>query len=242
MARKKKSNEDPDQPDNAENTDDTFGLPEIEYEPLKREETPQAEQTPAYEEEPKRTVYEREEVHNEYTNTYEDEDEDRASPWPKILGIIALLAIAGGAYWFFARYQPAQREELKARQEQLAREEAAKAERSRLEAEERARAEAEQRRADSLANLQTKEGAIETLTERTRRYYVIVASAIDGDLIMDQARKLSAKGVSSKIIPPFGKAKFYRLAIAEGDTYAATQTTADGMKSEYGDQVWVVRY
>lgn len=242
MARKKKSNEDPDQPDNAENTDDTFGLPEIEYEPLKREEAPQAEQAPAYEEEPKRTVYEREEVHNEYTNTYEDEDDDRGSPWPKILGIIALLAIAGGAYWFFARYQPAQREALKAQQEQLAREEAAKAERSRLEAEERTRAEAEQRRADSLANLQTKVGAIETLTERTRRYYVIVASAIDGDLIMDQAQKLSAKGVSSKIIPPFGKAKFYRLAIAEGDTYAATQTTADGMKSEYGDQVWVVRY
>ena len=59
---------------------------------------------------------------------------------------------------------------------------------------------------------------------------------------MDHAKKLSAKGVSCKIIPPFGKAKFYRLAIAEGDNYTDTQATADGMKGEYGDALWVIKY
>jgi hypothetical protein len=245
MARRKKSDEDPDQQDNnAENTDDTFGLPEIEYEPLKRGETaetePPVEQT-TYREEPQRPTYEREEVHNEYTTTYEDDDEE-SSAWPKIVGVLALLLLAGAAYWFFAKYQPAQREKLRIEQEQ-----AANAEKERLANEQRladqkAREEADQRRADSLANVTTKEGTVETLSERTQRYYVVVASAIDGDLIMDEAKKLSAKGVSAKIIPPFGKTKFYRLAIADGDTYADTQTRADGMKGEYGEKVWVVRY
>jgi hypothetical protein len=49
--------------------------------------------------------------------------------------------------------------------------------------------------------------------------------------------------VTSKIIPPFGKSKFHRLAIAEGETYAAAQATADGMKGgDYGNEVWVVKY
>ena len=104
------------------------------------------------------------------------------------------------------------------------------------------RAEDEKRRADSLANATPAEGTIETLTERTRRYYVVVASAIDDDLIMDYAKNLSKKGVSSKIIPPFGKVKFFRIAVAEGETYADAQATADGLKAQYGDGAWVVKY
>jgi hypothetical protein len=248
MARRKKSNDDPDQPDNnAENSDDTFGLPEIEYEPLKRDETVQTETTTSTghtyrDEAAQQPVYERDEVHNEYNTTYNNDDDDESSPWPKILGVLALLAVAGLGYWYFAKYQPAKKEKerLEAEAKVKRDNEAAEAERQRLADEQKAAL--DQRRADSLANLQTKEGTVETLTERTRRYYVVVASAIDGDLIMDQAKKLSGKGVSAKIIPPFGKTKFYRLAVADGDTYADTQTRADAMKGEYGDQVWVVRY
>lgn len=241
MARKKK--EDDDQPNNAENpnnADDTFGLPEIEYEPLQREEKRSEESAsgPAYASQEQQSR--RGEVQNEYNSTYDDDDE--SSPWAKVIGVIAILALAFGVYWFFWKYQPARRaENERAKQEQADRNAAAKkAEDERLAS---SRNEAnENRRADSLANLQPKEGGVETLTERTRRYYVVIASAIDGDLIMDEAQKLSKKGVSARIIPPFGKTKFYRLAIADGDTYASTQATADGMKSQYGAGVWVIRY
>jgi len=245
MARKKNGNEDPDQPDNAENGDDTFGLPEIEYEPLKREEPVQTERTTertSHNEPPEKTSYGREQVHTDYTNTYDDYD-DGSSPWPKIFAVLAILALAGVAYWYFGKYQPAQRAaKEKEKVEQEARDAQAKRDRDRLASEEAARRQAEQRQADSLANITSKEGSIETLSERTRRYYVVVASAIDGDLIMDHAKKLSSKGVSTKIIPPFGKHKFYRLAIAEGDNYTDTQATADGMKAEYGQAVWVIKY
>ena len=50
MARRKKQDEDLNQ-ENLDSSDDTFGLPEIEYEPLKREE-PMEESTPEEIEEP----------------------------------------------------------------------------------------------------------------------------------------------------------------------------------------------
>ena len=245
MAFRKKN--EGEQPEGTENSDETFGLPEIEYQPLNREETTsttsttETTSTSSYSQpEPE---YHREEVRRDFdtTNNYEDDDND-GSVWPKIFGILAILALAGVAYWFFGVYQPAQRAEKDRLANEQKAADARKAEEARLAAEQAAK-DAEQRRADSLANLAPKQGSIETLSERTRRYYVVAASAIDGDLLMDRAKTLSAKGVSCKIIPPFGKAKFYRLAIAEGDTYASAQTTADGMKGgEYGDALWVIRY
>jgi hypothetical protein len=71
---------------------------------------------------------------------------------------------------------------------------------------------------------------------------VVIASAIDGDLIMDYARKLSAKGINAKIIPPFGNVKFHRLTVAEGETFAAAAQTAEGLKGEYTDGAWVIKY
>jgi hypothetical protein len=244
MARRKK-NDDDQTPDNSpENDDDTFGLPEVEYEPLNREQTTTTTthtetSTETTAPEPEQTTYQSEERQEEYVNNMDDDDDD-GSAWPKIIGVLAIIALAGLAYWFFGVYQPGQKEREK---QELAEREAAerKAERDRL-AEEGRKAR-EQRIADSLANIQTpKEGSIETLSERTRRYYVVIASAVDGDLIMDHAKKLSTNGVSTKIIPPFGKAKFYRLAIAEGDNYPDTQATADGLKGQYGDAIWVIKY
>jgi hypothetical protein len=253
MAFRRKKGDQNDGSENPENTDETFGLPEIEYQPLNREGTTAttaaaAESASASYEEPepeRSSEYQRNEVRSDYdttNNNYEDDDND-GSVWPKIFGILAILALAGVAYWFFGIYQPKQREAERIENERKAKEDAdAKAEQRRLAAEQAAR-DADQRRADSLANLTNKVGSIETLSERTQRYYVVAASAIDGDLLMDKAKILSQKGVNCKIIPPFGKTKFYRLAIAEGDTYATTQSTADGMKGgDYGDALWVIRY
>ena len=246
MARKKKQNEDDQPQENAENADDTFGLPEIEYEPLKREEPPQVEKTVepvSYTEpvKPKQSYKQMEEEtqNNEYNNSSSYYEEEDSSPWPKILGITAVLILIGGAAWFFGYYQPRKKAAEKAQQEQQARDEAARKEE---EQRQQLAADAERRKADSLAALTPAAGEIATLSDRTGRYYVIIASGIDGDLIMDYAKKLAPKGLSPKIIPPHGKVKFYRLAIAEGDTYAATQATADQLKSEYTAGTWVVKW
>lgn len=258
MARKKKPEDQPDE-DNDQHAggDDTFGLPEIEYEPINRESPPAQEvrppepepvehiNQPEYTEEQPvtNTPMERDEVRQtEYTSTYYDDDEGN-SPWPKILGIAAVLIILAGAGWYFWVKKPndeaAARE--KAQQEEQARQDATRAENDRVAEQNRIAAE-NQRRADSLATATPAVGTIETLNERTGRYYVVIASAIDGDLLMDYAKELSEKGVNAKIIPPYGNVKFHRLTVAEGETFAATAQTAEQLKSQYTENAWVIKY
>jgi hypothetical protein len=261
MARRKKQNEDQPQ-ENPENADDTFGLPEIEYEPLKRDtpveenkpiESPEVQSEPApvaseepvseikAEEQPKEQFVEENQFYEpSYSYSYQDE---KPAIWPKVLGVLLVLLIAGGAVWYFAMYRPQQlQEEAKLKRDRiLAQEDARKKETARLE--EQRRLADEQKKAAATAVVTLPAGTIETLTDRQGRYFVIVASSIDGDLIMDYAKKLSAKGVTSHIIPPFGKTKFHRLAVADGDTYANAQATADGMKGgDFGDKIWVIKY
>ena len=146
--------------------------------------------------------------------------------------------------WYFSMYRPKQQQaEEQLRRERLAaQEDARKKETARLE--EQRRLEEEQKKTTAAtATVAPPAGTIETLSDRQGRYFVVVASSIDGDLIMDYAKKLSAKGVTTHIIPPFGNTKFHRLAVANGDTYANAQATADGMKGgDYGDKLWVIKY
>lgn len=243
MARKKKQDE--ESSDDLNNSDDTFGLPEIEYQPLQREETsePASEYTSHSTEQPEKSQpMERDEFpRNDENTSYYMDDDNEPSPWPKILGIAAVLLVGALAWWYFGMYRPQQQE-----QDRLAREKMEEDARLKREADmaESRRLEAERRRADSLAQIAAVPpiGTIDTLMERTGRYYVIVASAIDGDLLVDYARKLTPKGISPKLIPPHGNVKFFRLAVDEGDTYASTQARADELKAEYTTGAWVVKY
>ena len=263
MARRKKPDDQPEENnDQHAGSDDTFGLPEIEYEPINRTDPPAEEEPRSSEPQPEtrpeepapsapqpqyteeqpvtNTPMEREEVRQ--TEYYYEEDEGN-SPWPKILGIAALLLIVAAAGWYFGWKKPndeaAARE--RAQQEEQARLEASRQEEARI-AEQTRLAEENRRLADSVANATPPVGTIETLNERTGRYYVVVASAIDGDLLMDYARKLTEKGVSAKVIAPFGNVRFHRLTVAEGETFAAAQQQADALKGEYSDAVWVIKY
>ena len=287
MARKKKQTTDPP-PENLDNTDDTFGLPDVEYQPLKRgdvepteEPVPQdepveppvepatpeivADETPQLTTEPEPVQEERsfefkdsvhedshkdesfdrreryEDVHQPYTPTYSYKDE--SSPvWPKVVGILLVLALLGLGIWYFAKYRPDQLAEKEREQKELA---AIQEEARRKQADRQAalKREEEQKVAAALPPPAPATGTIVTLSGRSGRYYVVIASSIDGDLIMDYAKKLSGKGVSTKIIPPFGKSSFHRLAVAEGDTYETTQARADELKAgDYGDKLWVVKY
>ena len=288
MARKKKQTTDPP-PENLDNTDDTFGLPEVEYQPLKRgepektdEPVPQDEpiEQPVEREEPEVVVNETpsvppepeptpaqdrpfefresihedshkddnfeqqdryEDVHQPYTPTYTYKDEN-AQVWPKVIGALLVLALIGIGIWYFAVYRPKQlaKEEQEQKELLAIQEEARQKEADRQAAKQK---EDEQKAAAALPPPAPAIGTIETLSGRSGRYYVVIASSIDGDLIMDYAKKLSGSGVSTKIIPPFGKSSFHRLTVAEGDTYETTQTRADELKDgDYGDKLWVVKY
>lgn len=254
MARRKKPTDDETNENlnkSNDSSDDTFGLPDIEYKPLDRveETTTVVETTTVYssnEPEPEKQnvvtgEYNQPVVTEEQPSSEFAFEEEPAPVWPWVVGILLIVLLAGGAAWYFAIYKP------KAEKDALA---ALTAEREKHKQDSirdanarfnEARLAAEKRKADSL-NAIPKTGVFEALTERTGRYYVVVASAVDDDLLVDHAKKLGEKGVSTKLIPPFRKYKFYRLTIADADTFAGAQQIADSKKSEYTDALWVLKY
>jgi hypothetical protein len=247
MAKRKKPSEEPGQENvDASNDADNFGLPEIDYKPLDQAqpaESSPAEVTHSTPSEPVSTGSRYNEP-SQTTNppTYSYMEEENKSRAPVIIGIaIAVVVVIAGFLIYRYVYVPQQQKEAKelAARQQKERDDAERARQDQLAKDEEARR--QQARLDSL-NAVPSVGTIETLSERTRRYYVVVSSAIDGDLTMDYAKKLSQKGVSTKIIPPFGKYKFSRLAIGDYDTFASAQSGADAAKAEYGGEVWVLKF
>ena len=242
----KRTKDDEDQPDenqgNSDDSADNFGLPEIEYKPLDRDQETFKETRQETVEEQEATSSYRSEARDEAIQDYNyDDDDEQRSRAPLIITLIIILVVLAAGFLLYKYVYLPKKERDK--QEQIARDKEAedlkKAEEARLAKEEEDRKRVE---AEAASKAKPAEGSIETLTGRTRRFYVVVTSNIDDDLVMDYAKKLSAKGVSSKIIPPFGNVKYFRLAIADFDTYSAAQSSADGSKAQYGDGLWVIRY
>jgi cytoskeletal protein RodZ len=234
--------EDEEKKDSSQNEDD-FGLPDLDYKPLDQleensPEQPRSEPSPLMEEFDDSTSAEKEPIREEIKFEAEAEQKSKA---PIFIAMIIGVVVLAAAFLVW-KYVIVPSNE-KAKQEQLAKEKALKAreEEARL-AKQREEEERQRLAAEAAANAKPAEGTIEVLENPTKRYYVVITSAVDADLTMDYAKKLSAKGVSSKIIPPFGKWKFNRLAIADFDNFQAAQSQADAAKADYGDAVWVIRY
>ncbi len=238
---------------------DSFGLPDIDYKPLEEESeaeaSSEADAEPLGEEEEEET----------YAYTADDDDspnseEDETAyvpgsytpPKPEgnkagiVIGVIVFLVIAIAAIWYWGFHLPTERELAekarieKERQDKIeADKAAAKAEADRI-AQEQAAAEAAAQ--EAAETVESEAGTIETISARTNRYYVVVASAIDGDLAMDYAKDLSEAGESIKIIEPYGNVKFYRVTLQDLDTWDEAQSKAGDMKATYGDGVWVIKY
>ncbi len=214
------------------NGEDSFGLPDIEYKPLDNPEqnTVETEQPAVKSEETVRESY-----------SYRPQEEAKSNA-PVIIAIIIGLVLLVAAFLIYQYvYLPKAEKEKKELAAKAANEKKKREEAARLAKEKEAE---EQRKREEAAAIVAKPaiGTIETLTGRTGRYYVVIASAVDGDLIKDYANKLSVKGTGTKIIPPFGKWKFFRLTVGDFDTYANAQSNADSAKPEFGEGAWVIKY
>lgn len=216
------------------NGDDNFGLPELDYKPLESN----TETTSTYSSE--QTESTKEKVTQPYSYTPVEEPKSNA---PVIIAIIiGLILVVSGFLIYQFVYKP---KAEKAKKELLAKQAADKKKEEEAARLAKEKEEAERRRLEeekAAAPVTPAEGAIVTLSERTGRYYVVIHSDLDDDLLMDYAKKLSAQGTSSSIIPPSGKKKFFRLAVGDYETFADAQTNADQMKATYGTGIWVFKY
>ena len=223
--------------------DDSFGLPDLNYKPL--ESKPEKTSTPPKEE--KKTGSTRIQTAGTPTRITpkKDQPESEKSNTTVILGIIIpIIILVGGYFGYVYLYKkPKEKAAIEAQAKLKKDEDARKAkeEADRI-AKQKADEEAAKRRQEEEANAKPAVGATEVLTGSTGRYYVIAASSVDDDLTMDLAKKMSEQGVSTKIIPPFGKWKYYRLTISDHDTFDAAQAAADEAKANYPGGLWVLRY
>ena len=80
------------------------------------------------------------------------------------------------------------------------------------------------------------------INEPTGRYHVIVACAIDVDLLTDYANKLAKDGMTCNILAPSGKRLFYRLSVADYVSLDDATIKSEESKSTFGEDVWVIRY
>lgn len=230
----------------SENSEDNFGLPDINYKPLDQPSEPSA--TPeaiAHSEPASGYAYSTAEpgsTASSSDDTSSESYEEPKSKAPIILGIVIVLVLLVAGYLIYNFVYKPKAEADRVKKEQLAKESLLKKQQAEAAALAKKQEEEERRRQEELAKATPPVGTIETMTGPTKRYYVVVSSDIDDDLLMDFAKKLSAKGVSTKIIPPFGGKNFYRLAIADHDSFGSAQSNADAVKTDYGSAVWVIKY
>ncbi|WP_258104966.1 SPOR domain-containing protein [Marinoscillum sp. MHG1-6] len=85
-------------------------------------------------------------------------------------------------------------------------------------------------------------GEITKLSSQTGKSYVVVGSFFDGDMADDFANELSGQGKSPYVIPPFKEHRFYRVAIAEFDTFGDARDNLGTYQAEFGPDVWALRY
>lgn len=246
--------------------DDNFGLPDVDFQPLDEsdDDIPEddnsssqdadEEVSSTYSEDETSDEEEGEESYSGYEESTEESEyvpgsytkpEEESSNIGKIVGIVFGVVLAGIAIWYLGFYRPAQQKE-KERVEKIAQE----WEKQRIAAEKKEEAERianeeaekEAQRLAELEKAKPKKGSVETINARTGRYYVVVASAVDGDLAMDYAKKLAKQGQKVEIIPPYGKNKFHRITIDNLDSQAAGENRINELKSEFGQDVWLIKY
>ena len=224
--------------------DDSFGLPDLNYKPLEpKKETPAS--PPKIEKKVEKAPTTTR-IQSPGTKLKagmplpkQEDDSDKSRVLVGILVPIIILVVAYFGYVYL--YQKPKEE--KARQEQIAREAEAKKKKA---DEEAARIAREKEEADRLAreaeNAKPAVGSIETLSAKTGRWYVVAASSVDDDLIMDEAQRMSVKGVSTKIIPPYGKWKYFRLTVSDYETFALADASAKESAANYNGALWVMKY
>lgn len=203
-----------------------FGLPEVNFQPIEREE-------------PKKIIVEQ--PHKKEAPKHVVEEKKNSNILPVLIGAFVLVLIFGVAVYFFAFNETgqAQSSEYVPYEPEIA------------EVIEEAPVESipenfETAGTDNSDNTvfseEKKEGSITVVNQRSRRGYIVVGSFFDEDNATDFGNKLASNGEEVKLIKPDRYSRYYKLAVADYDNYEQATTEISNFKSNYGNQIWVLKY
>ncbi len=204
--------------------DDDYGTPESSYEE---------------QEEPQESEYSKQDIIH---NTYEEEGyREKKSPvlWI-ILAIIVLIGLGIGLFWWFNREESPKVVAKKKQPVKVEQPVVSEPEPEPVTTKETTEPDNSSFSSDVSGNLTP--GEIINVTSPTGQYFVIIASAVDDDLLRDYAKKLVAEGYGCAVLAPIGNTIFSRLAIAELPSLNEATIKTEELKSEFGDKIWVKKY
>lgn len=199
-----------------ENSDEDYGLPHVSYEPVNRDEAREP------------IIMNPKDHQATKKNTYKKE-----SSWPIIIGIIIVVALVAVFIYLFLIRTP--EEPPIAKTPVTVVEEIP-------EVEEFETVVGEEWNNTPQEPAKPAIGNISMISARTGQAYIIAGSFIDVDLAQDYGNKLSGEGVSTTIIEPYGKVKYYRLAVANYPTVGDALSEIEQLKTNYGENIWVLKY
>lgn len=197
---------------------DEFGLPEVEYRPLDRED----EIPPAFEQ-PR-------------SNYYQDqEDEGGKSKGLLIFGILSLVMIGGLCIYLFLFGGMEQVSGWFADEPEPVTYVAPEPEPTPEPVEEVA--------PEPEINPLAPYSDVATISEPTGRSYIVIGSFVDEDLALDFGNKMMAEGVGVRVIAPTGRAPLmHRVAVADFSDFTEAMNDIELFRNNYGDNTWVLKY
>lgn len=202
-------------PYDTRNESKEYGLPDVNFEPIDRDEVPDPVARPV-----KRTVHKKEE-------------KKKSNIVPVLVGAFVIVLIFGVALYYFVlrepepvqqAYVPYEAEVPEVIEEPVENYE----EFTPVEAYE--------------APVEPKAGSLTIINGRTQRNYIVVGSFFDEDNAHDYGNLLASRGVDAKIIQPGSRGRFYKLAVADFDTFDNAADQISTFKETYGEQIWVLKY
>jgi hypothetical protein len=203
-----------------------FGLPEVNFKPIEREE-------------PNKIIVEQQ--YKKETPKHVVEEKKKNNILPVLIGAFVLVLIFGLAIYFFAfnetgdtqaseyvPYEPEIAEVIEETPVESIPEnfETAGTDNSN----------------ETVFPDDKKEGSITVVNQRTRRGYIVVGSFFDEDNATDFGNKLAANGEEVKLIKPDRYSRYYKLAVADYDNYDLASNEISNFKTNYGNQIWVLKY
>ncbi len=252
--------------DDANEADDSFGLPDLDYKPLDGEDSTETEEELSSEDESTQTVEDspEEEVDDNFSEETETEEdtsieeknepekpilryqmEEKRANAPKIIGgIFGVLALAA-IIWYFGFYQKQQKalaEAEKEKQEQIDKQKADEVEAARKKKATAAAAVAEEARDDATEMQEKANAGVQILSERSGRYYIVLESFIDVDFAKDFGNKIAQEGMASFLIPPYSKKKMQRVGIGGYESLDEAQSALNNLPDEFGIGKWILKY
>lgn len=257
-----------DEQDNINEADDSFGLPDLDFNTLdeesEEEEKPAEESTDSDAEHVEEVADSSEEEPQAEEEVNEPEEEEIDEPeeeeiasvkptyvppepesnTPKIVAVLIIVVLAAAGIWYFGFYRPqaaAEQARIEAA-DKLKAAEAAKVAAKKRQEEQRLAAETKANQAADEDEIASEEAIFSTISEPTGRYYIVIESFVDSDMAADYGNELVTKGFSTALLSPRGKRKFHRLTMGDFDSFVDAQEGANKLKAEFGEDLWVLKY